>query len=69
MNSKQYFDGFVCEMTRKKNLKPIQFFIMDEADRLLDLGCEPHLTHCTHYMFLESQLPHKIVNLLFQIVN
>ena len=32
--------------TEAWNLKPIQFFIMDEADRLLDLGCEPYLTQC-----------------------
>ena len=31
--------------TEAWNLKPIQFFIMDEADRLLDLGCKP-LPNC-----------------------
>ena len=27
---------------------------------------QPHLTDCIHQLVLESQLPHKIVNLLFQ---
>ena len=30
---------------------------------------ETHLTECIHYMALKSQLPRKIVNLLFTITN
>ena len=30
---------------------------------------QPHITECIAYVVLESQLPHKILNLLFTITN
>ena len=46
----------------------------DDGNALFADGCDIlcqvrfYLTECIHYSFLESQIPHKIVNLLFTMI-
>jgi len=62
--------------TFESELDPVLQFKLEQITsplgypgKTLSVACCAYLTDCTSSLLLESQLPHKIVNLLFTFAN
>ena len=62
--------GYVCYGATKRGQPQMTSSLADELTKgVQGYAPQPYLTECIYQLFLESQLPHKIVNSLLITTN